>query len=86
MAGNIRDVFVCHASEDKSKVVRPLVSAFEDVGISYWLDEIEILWGDSLTGKVNEGLRISKFAIIVLSPAFTQKNWPQSKRQTLHTW
>jgi hypothetical protein len=72
-----RDVFLCHASEDKPNVVRPLYDALCAVGITCWLDEAEIGWGDSLVGKVNEGLRDSRFVIVVLSDAFLAKPWPR---------
>jgi len=72
-----RDVFICHASEDKPDVVKPLVGAFQQASISYWYDEAEIMWGDSITEKVNEGLRISRYVIVVLSEAFLSKKWPQ---------
>lgn len=77
MMSDQKDIFICHASEDKSEVVRPLVKALHDAGISYWYDEAEIKWGDSITEKVNEGLRISRYVIVVLSDAFMSKNWPQ---------
>ncbi len=72
-----KDIFICHASEDKPDVVRPLVLSFEKEGISYWYDEAEIKWGDSITQKVNEGLRVSRYVIVVLSESFMRKNWPQ---------
>jgi hypothetical protein len=72
-----RDVFLCHASEDKATVLAPLIRALEDAGISYWYDEAEVRWGDSITKKVNEGLKISRFVIVVLSGSFPSKKWPQ---------
>ncbi len=72
-----KDIFICHASEDKSDVVEPLVISLEKAGITYWYDEAEIKWGDSITEKVNEGLKISRYVIVVLSESFIQKNWPQ---------
>ena len=48
-----KDIFICHASEDKDGVVSPLSKAFGEHDISCWVDEAEIAWGDSLTGKVN---------------------------------
>jgi len=73
----MKDIFICHASEDKQQVVEPLVKAFDQANISYWYDKAEIKWGDSITKKVNEGLSISRFVIVVLSSAFLDKNWPQ---------
>lgn len=72
-----KDVFLCHASEDKTNVVRPLSQALIAANISCWLDEAEIHWGDSITQKVNQGLANSRFVIVVLSEAFLNKNWPQ---------
>jgi hypothetical protein len=72
-----RDVFICHASEDKSDVVRPLVNSLQAESITCWVDEGEILWADSITQKVNEGLKISRYVIVVLSKSFMGKNWPK---------
>lgn len=73
----IRDVFICHASEDKKEIVTPIVQALNNHQISYWYDEAEIKWGDSITGKVNKGLSISRYIIVILSASFISKNWPQ---------
>ncbi|MBT4483962.1 MAG: toll/interleukin-1 receptor domain-containing protein [Candidatus Latescibacteria bacterium] len=75
----MKDVFVCHASEDKEEIVRPLADAFEKANISYWFDEAVIKWGDSITQKVNEGLKISRYVIVVLSKSFIQKPWPEKE-------
>ena len=72
----MKDVFLCHASEEKPTVIRPLAEALGKAGISYWLDAVEIKWGDSITGRVNEGLKNSRFVVVVLSKAFLNKNWP----------
>jgi len=72
-----RDVFLCHASEDKQDVVRPLHNALTAAGISCWLDEAEIHWGDSIIDKVNSGLGDSLFVIVVLSSTFLSKPWPR---------
>ncbi len=72
-----KDVFICHTSADKFNIVRPLANALEQANISYWLDEAEIKWGDSLISKVNEGIRISKYVIVVLSAEFINRSWPE---------
>lgn len=72
-----RDVFLCHAGEDKTTIVEPLCNALAEAAISYWYDRAEIGWGDSLTEKVNEGLRISRYVLVVLSTPFMAKPWPQ---------
>lgn len=72
-----RDVFICHASEDKDEIVRPMVEALDQAGITCWFDEAEIKWGDSITQKVNQGLKISKYVIVIFSKTFLNKKWPQ---------
>jgi hypothetical protein len=73
----MRDIFICHAGEDKDEIVRPMAEAFSQAGISYWYDEAEVRWGDSIVRKVNEGLLTSRYVVVVFSSAFVQKNWPQ---------
>lgn len=71
-----KDVFICHASEDKPAVIRPLVAGLEHRGISCWFDENEISLGQSITQRVNEGLKKSDFVVIVFSISFMKKHWP----------
>ena len=73
----IRDVFLCHASEDKHSIVRSLHEGLTKSGITCWLDEAEVRWGDSIVEKVQEGLRESQFVIVVLSKTFLAKPWPR---------
>lgn len=73
----LKDVFICHASEDKPEIIKPLAIAFKREGISYWYDETEIEWGDSIPDKINKGLRISRYVIVVISKSFLSKNWPK---------
>jgi hypothetical protein len=69
------DVFICHASDDKENVVEPIFHHLDSAGIRCWYDRGEIMWGDSVVGKINEGLRSSRFVIVVVSPALLKKAW-----------
>ncbi|HVT11804.1 MAG TPA: toll/interleukin-1 receptor domain-containing protein [Fimbriimonadaceae bacterium] len=71
------DVFISHASEDKPQVVRPLTEALRASGVRVWLDEINIEWGESLNSAIDAGLARSRYGIVVLSPTFFAKSWPQ---------
>ena len=46
MAEPLKDIFICHASEDKPRVVEPLVEALKRKGVSLWYDTAELLPGD----------------------------------------
>lgn len=70
------DVYICHASEDKANVAERLYKHLDSVGIRCWYDRGEILWGDSIVGKISEGLKCSRFVIVVVSPALLRKPWP----------
>ncbi|MFN7985139.1 MAG: toll/interleukin-1 receptor domain-containing protein [Vicinamibacterales bacterium] len=71
------DVFISHAREDKSAVAKPLAEALLREGLRVWLDEQEILLGDSLTVKINESLAKSRYGVVILSPNFLAKEWPR---------
>lgn len=74
---NHKNVFICHASEDKAGIARPLYNALTINGISCWIDEAEISWGDSLIEKVNDGMKNSSYTIVILTANFINKKWPQ---------
>jgi hypothetical protein len=71
------DVFVSHASEDKPTIARPLAAALREQGLSVWFDEMTLKVGDSLRRSIDQGLAKSRFGIVIVSPAFLQKEWPQ---------
>ena len=73
----IYDVFISHASEDKLDFVNPLVEALQNAGVSVWYDTLEMQWGKSLREQIDNGIKRSKFAILVLSKSFFAKKWPQ---------
>lgn len=71
------DAFICHASEDKDDLVRPLAERLEKMGFDIWYDEFEMRVGDSIRKSIDKGLAFSNYGIVVLSKAFFAKNWPQ---------
>lgn len=71
------DVFVSHTSEDKSDLVLPLVQYLVSFGLRVWYDEFELSVGDSLSRKIDHGLSQSAYGVVVISPAFLGKLWPE---------
>jgi len=71
-------IFICHSSSDKP-FVRDLVSRLKVDGVDSWLDELEIHVGDSIHGKINEGLKRSDFFTVVLSRASLASRWVQDE-------
>jgi len=73
------DVFVAHASADKESFARPLARSLVEAGLNVWFDEFELTVGDRLRRKIDEGLEKSEFGIVILSPAFFERDWPQTE-------
>jgi hypothetical protein len=71
------DAFICHASEDKDSVARPLAEKLKELGFWIWFDEFTLEIGDSLRRSIDKGLVNSRYGIVILSPSFFQKEWPQ---------
>ena len=78
------DVFICHASEDK-EFARPLAQALQARGLRVWFDEVNLRVGDSLRRTIDSGLARSRFGVVILSPNFLQKEWPQRELDGLAT-
>jgi hypothetical protein len=73
------DVFISHASEDKEDFVRPLAERLQSNGLCVWFDEFTLTVGDSLRRSIDRGLSRSRYGIVVISPNFLQKEWPQKE-------
>lgn len=84
MKRNEIDVFISHASEDKDSVVRELAESLISQGVGVWYDEYSLSIGDSLSSSINSGLSMCTFGIVVLSPYFIKKKWPEIELQSLY--
>lgn len=73
------DLFICHATEDKDSVARPLAQRLSNLGLNIWYDEFSLKLGDSLRESIDRGLAESRYGIVVLSPRFFAKRWPQAE-------
>jgi hypothetical protein len=71
------DVFISHASEDKEAFVRPLAQHLSDQGVNVWYDEFELKPGAKLSRSIDRGLSDSRHGVVVLSPSFFGKGWPE---------
>lgn len=72
-----RHFFISHASEDKADVARPLADELRRRNWRVWFDEFELTAGDSLRRSIDRGLSLSRFGVVILSPSFFAKEWPQ---------
>lgn len=73
------DVFISHASQDKEEIARPLADALKAKALRVWYDEFSLELGDSLRKSIDRGLANSLYGIVILSPRFFEKHWPQQE-------
>ena len=73
------DVFISHAWEDKEDIARPLAEALRRKGLRVWYDEFTLRVGDSLRRSIDHGLANSRYGVVILSPNFFAKEWPQKE-------
>lgn len=71
-------LFISHASEDKPGFVEPLAISLGE-SFDVWYDKFVLKMGDSLLQKISEGLSNADYGVVVLSPAFFNKRWPQQE-------
>jgi predicted GTPase len=76
------DFFISHASEDKP-LAREIAFALAKRGKRIWFDEFTLNAGDSLRRSIDFGLARSRFGIVILSPHFFAKEWPNKELDAL---
>ena len=78
------DVFISHASEDKAAVARPLADILAASGVTVWLDEAELILGDSLREKIDAGLNQSQFGVVIPQSQFLLEAMVQLRARRSH--
>ena len=67
-------VFLCHSSNDKG-IVRSIHDDLRRFGHRPWLDDNEILVGQSIPELIQKGLVESDYVVVCLSPAAVASTW-----------
>ncbi|MFN0104709.1 MAG: SUMF1/EgtB/PvdO family nonheme iron enzyme [Bryobacteraceae bacterium] len=75
------DVFLSHSSKDKP-VVRALAERMRNDGVRVWFDEWEILPGDNIPAKIEEGLEQSTVLVLCMSANAFGSDWAQLEAGT----
>lgn len=70
---DIRDVFLCHAWDDRKDSAKDLHDLLEAKGVSVWFSEKDVLLGSSLLREIDKGLAKSKVGIVLVTPNFIDR-------------
>jgi len=78
MGRQLGKVFISHSSWDEEFGDR-LAKDLSTRGLPVWYDKLDLQVGDSVPGKINEGLAEAKYFLIVLSPKAVESRWVQEE-------
>lgn len=70
---DLRDVFLCHAWDDRKGAAKELHDMLESKGVTVWFSEKDVPLGSSLLREIDKGLVKSRIGIVLVTPAFLQR-------------
>lgn len=70
---DLRDVFLCHAWDDRKDAAKVLHDLLESKGVSVWFSEKDVLLGSSLLREIDKGLAKSRVGIVLVTPSFLKR-------------
>lgn len=69
----LRDVFLCHAWDDRNDAAKDLHDLLESQGASVWFSEKDVLLGSNLLREIDKGLAKSRVGIVLVTPALLRR-------------
>lgn len=70
---DLRDVFLCHAWDDRRGAAKDLHDLLEASGVSVWFSEKDVALGSSLLREIDKGLARSRVGIVLVTPSFLRR-------------
>jgi hypothetical protein len=68
-----RDVFLCHAWDDRKNAAKELHDYLESKGVTVWFSEKDVALGTSLLREIDKGLAKSRVGIVLVTPALLDR-------------
>lgn len=70
---DLRDVFLCHAWDDRGGAAKELHDSLEALQVTVWFSEKDVALGTSLLREIDKGLAKSRVGIVLVTPAFLSR-------------
>ena len=70
---DLRDVFLCHAWDDRQGAARELHDLLEGKGVKVWFSEKDVGLGVPLLRAIDKGLANSRVGIVLVTPALLRR-------------
>ena len=67
---DLRDVFLCHAWDDRQGAAKELHDMLVSNGVSVWFSEKDVGLGVPLMRAIDKGLANSRIGLVLVTPAF----------------
>lgn len=68
-----RDVFLCHAWDDRGGAAKELHDLLKSLDVSVWFSENDVPLGSPLLREIDKGLAASRVGIVLVTPAFLRR-------------
>jgi hypothetical protein len=70
---DLRDIFLCHAWDDRKGVAKELHDFLESKDVSVWFSEKDVSLGSPLLREIDKGLANSRVGIVLVTPSFLER-------------
>ena len=70
---DLRDIFLCHAWDDRRGAATKLHDLLEAKGVSVWFSEKDILLGQPFMREIDRGLAKSRVGLVLITPALLKR-------------
>mgnify|MGYP003365855305 CR=1 FL=1 len=70
---DLRDVFLCHAWDDRQGVAKELHDLLETVGVKVWFSEKDLALGVPMMRAIDKGLANSRIGLVLVTPALLSR-------------
>lgn len=70
---DLRDVFLCHAWDDRKGAAKELYNILESKGVTVWFSEKDVPLGSPLLREIDKGLAKSRVGIVLVTPKFLER-------------
>lgn len=70
---DLRDVFLCHAWDDRKEAAKELHDLLESLDVSVWFSEKDLGLGVPMLRAIDKGLANSRIGIVLVTPALLRR-------------
>lgn len=70
---DLRDIFLCHAWDDRKDAAKDIHDRLESLDVSVWFSEKDVALGTPLLREIDKGLARSRVGIVLVTPSLLDR-------------